>query len=211
MNNETKKSSDLGSALRFDRNQTLLLDFVPEEFQVRLPKHVTVDGEKLVRKNEFHMTILGNATGSLLEYLLLHRSTLAEEIAEKTDDYAWEELETEEYYLLRAPLSPKDQSAYDSFDNMIALGVKEGPNPLPGHRTSIIELRRMDDLHRYYKWFNEKIRTDFPQFQHVKGPIFPTPVPHVTLYTNGGAGIGIYSPEDLKKYMIRKVEKDELG
>lgn len=145
----------------------------------------------LIKKEEFHLTIIGTDTGKKIQKAIeeldeTDKKKIIDQIQQLHETFDWTvRLQNEFYYI---------EKTYDSPHN-------ENSNSL-GHETrkSIIQMAEIKEIDLFYQQLNDIMKTDF----HI-------PLPHITLYTTStkeekiSRGIGIYSKEQFEKLNPQKI------
>lgn len=133
----------------------------------------------LTKKNEFHITLIGNSVGEVIKEKISKLSISEQEkkltqIEIFVNEFSWNCTPKGEYYFI-SKTYPKTE------------GFEEET------RRAIIELIDLDDAHTFYIKLNELLGTNFK-----------TPFPHVTLFTTSTRedkllyGIGISNEDDFR-------------
>lgn len=144
---------------------------------MNLPEEKLVHEMNFKRKEEFHMTVIGNRTGKLLKALEEKYGDVKKNIEDLINSYQWDIEFYNEFYLIKAE--------------------KPDTNPLDKkYRYSIIKKVRCDDLINLFETLNE----NYPELN------LEEPFPHVTFYTfNDKKGIGIYTEKEFEEYKVETI------
>jgi hypothetical protein len=141
---------------------------------------------KLLPKDEFHITLIGNSMGEIIKENISQLSMgdqtkILLKIENLVNEFSWNFMLKDEYYYV-SKTYPKTADFEEE------------------KRESIIELIELDDANKFYVRLNELLDTNFV-----------LPFPHITLFTNSSRedrvlyGIGIASEEDLRSLKPERV------
>jgi|SRR3989344_6721116 len=148
----------------------LLLDVIQEESTLHDLEKIAKQ-KKLLRKKEFHITLIGKKTGEALLEKAMNSSKIASEIQELVNNLDWKYFLQKEYYFISKKYSE--------------------PNQEKEERQSIIQIVRLPDLVPFYKKLNQmfgtKIKVPFPHL---------TLFTNSTNKEKKLRGIGIYSEKE---------------
>lgn len=173
--------------MQIDQKLTYNKDKITLLLSVTVPGEIILDAEKdakehhLVIKPDFHITLIGYATGQKIQEILLDKTeqekeVIIEKIQSIANVFTWPYTFLSEYFYIT--------KTYDSGEV----------------RQSIISLVDLPDLEKFYK-----------NLEGLIGRSFDIPFPHITLYTqsteikNTHAGIGIYSEREFQKLLPKKI------
>lgn len=159
-----------------DKSYTLLLPVTNVEVPSALEAKATEAG--LSKKTEFHVTLIGSATGKVISKILKglpdeERKSLLIQINDLISQKNWNFTPTGEYHLISK--------------NYSNVEINET-------RTSHVEVVDLPDLDSFYESLNSILKTNFE-----------VPFPHITLFTtstneeNKLRGIGVYSHKDFEE------------
>ena len=177
----------LANNLIFDREKaTLLLSISAEDYAFHDVEKFAKQ-KKLLRKKEFHITLIGRETGETITEKIKNASSAEQEkilskIQETSAGFSWNYSFLKEYYFI-------SKTYYEDKENE--------------ERQSVIQLFSLPDLIPFYKRLN-----------HILGNIFEIPFPHLTLFTNSTRedkklrGIGIYSEKQFYSLKPMKIEPE---
>lgn len=161
----------------FDAEKVTLIMRIHEQSVVSHSIQEYADREGLLFKEEFHITLIGRATGEMIaeqisEYEPEERSAIIERIKELHESYEWKYSFEQVYYFI-AKEYPQEGATSEI-------------------RKSIIQMIDLPDLEPFYQSLCDLL-----------GVQIRVPLPHVTLlttFTNGRLwGIGIYSVEQFEE------------
>ena len=182
-----KKKNIEAKDIVFNKETATLLLRVPEpKWLNRLEK---VQKEyRLLKKEEFHITVIGTDTGeAILTKLNELEADKKEEKLGEIENLArqtrWAFCPKCDYRFISKTYPPKDGHPEET-------------------RSSIIQLVRIPAVTLFYKELNKMLSTNFP-----------VPPPHVTLFTNSTRedkklrGIGIYSEKDLESPASERINR----
>lgn len=176
---------------RLERDNALLMLIVDKDSIDLEAKVKEAEYFGLLKKTEFHITIIGSETGEVILNVLdeldgIQKIETKNKLREACESFFWQAFLLDEYYYVRKHYN-KDS----------AINFNEPENEV---RESIIQLVKIPRLSNFY----ERINSLFNQQ-------FETPFPHVTLYTNSTRaekkmrGIGIYSKKHFKSLETKKI------
>ncbi|HRI35681.1 MAG TPA: hypothetical protein PK765_01000 [bacterium] len=170
------------SIVRFDKNT---LAFVLNIDPIDIPLSIRKEAEslQLLKKDEFHITIIGRATGEILTNHLQNfsqekRINILATIETLITKTIWNiRLENEYFFIEKAYQNPEET------------------------RKSIIQIANTPELNQFYKELEIlfEVKLDLP-------------IPHVTLFTNSTRekkklrGIGIYSASQMQELNPKKIQ-----
>ena len=180
-----KKKNIEGENIVFKKEIATLILKVPEsKWLDRLAKIQKEYG--LLKKEEFHITVIGTDTGEAILKRLEgldaeKKESKLREIENLARQTKWAFCLKFDYRFISKTYPPKDGYQAET-------------------RKSIIQLAKLPNVESFYRGLNKILGTDFP-----------VPPPHITLFTNSTRedkklrGIGIYSKEDLSLISSRSI------
>src|SRR3989344_1196592 len=175
---------NLQPGLFFDREKVTLLLNINAQGSAFHDVEKVAKQKGLSRKREFHITLIGSATGeAIIEKISgsdykINEKTLSK-IQELSKKFNWEFSFQKEYYFISKSYSEPGQENE--------------------RRQSIIQAIELPNLIVFYKKLNQRLGTNFD-----------TPFPHITLFTNSTRkdkklwGIGLYSEKEF--YSLKPVK-----
>ena len=178
-------NNTIPGTLHFYPDQATLLLDIDNKFIDQESKKNEAEQLGLMRKNDFHLTIIGNDTGKKILTLTAslnekERENILDKIYTLAESIQWKvRLEDAFFYIQKEYITP-DQSSPDANNNE--------------KRESIIQTAGFEGIDEFYQKFNIVLGTEFE-----------TPWPHITHYTTSTRedkktrGIGIYSQKQFEE------------
>jgi RNase H-fold protein (predicted Holliday junction resolvase) len=145
----------------------------------------------LIKKEEFHLTVIGTDTGKKIQKALedleeTDKNKIIDHIQQLHETFNWTVRLQDEFYCI--------EKTYKSSHN-------DDNDPQQAEtRKSIIQMAEIEEINLFYQQLNDVMKTDF----HI-------PLPHITLYTTSTSedkisrGIGIYSKEQFENLNPQKI------